>query len=419
MTLRRTIFWIHLGVGVSAAIVILMMSVTGVILTYDLQLNEWARRGYRATPAGPDVKPLPADVLLESAASASPEETEPSAITISADPLAPAAVGFGRRQTLYIDRYTGEIRGDGDTGMRRFLRAVMYWHRWFAVSDDNRAIGRAVTGAANLGFLFLVMSGFYLWWPRTWTRRSLRNVTWFRRGLGSKARDFNWHNVIGFWMAVPLLIVVFSGAMISYRWVGNLIYIAVGETPPTRGGRGAAAAPASDEPEPPAELLERVSYQAVLDRAAAESPGWRRLTVRIPQTGDAPLTVQVDRGSQRQAAKRTNLTFDPSSGVLTARAPGQEGSRGQRIRSWLRFAHTGEVYGFVGQTIAGIASVGATVLVWTGLALTWRRFFGARKPVPDPRVTVVARPLPAVVANRWAPVPVNGHEVPEPVSREG
>ena len=33
MTLRRTIFWIHLGVGVSAAIVILMMSVTGVILT--------------------------------------------------------------------------------------------------------------------------------------------------------------------------------------------------------------------------------------------------------------------------------------------------------------------------------------------------------------------------------------------------
>lgn len=416
MTLRKTVFWIHLGVGVTAAVVILMMSVTGVILTYEMQLNEWARRGYRATPSGRDAKPLPADALIERAASASPE-TQPSSIALRADPLAPAAVGFGCRQTLYVDRYTGEIRGDGDTGMRRFLRAVMYWHRWFAVSDDNRAIGRAITGAANLGFLFLVVSGFYLWWPRTWTRRSLRRVTWFRRGLGPKARDFNWHNVIGFWTAAPLLIIVFSGAMISYRWVGDLIHLAVGEGPPTRGARSAAA-PAAGAPAPPAEFKERVSYQSLLDRAAAESPGWRRLTVRVPDAGDAFLTVQVDRGSGRQPAKWTNLTFDRSSGVLAARASGQPDSRGQRIRFWLRFAHTGEVYGFVGQTIAGVASVGSTVLVWTGLALTWRRFFGVRKSLPVPDVIAVAEPIPARVANRWEAVSVNGREVPEPGSRE-
>ena len=420
MTLRKTIFWIHLVVGVGAAIVILMMSVTGVILTYEMQLNEWARRGYRATPAGPDARLLPADVLLERAAGASPEN-QPSSIAFSTDPLAPAAVGFGRRQTLYVDRYTGEIRGDGNTGMRRFLRGVMYWHRWFAVSDDNRAIGRAVTGAANLGFLFLVMSGFYLWWPRTWTHKSLRNVTWFRRGLRPKARDFNWHNVIGFWMAVPLLIIVFSGAMISYRWVGNLIFLAVGETPPTRGARSAAAAPAGGEREPPGELAEGVSYQSVLDRAAAESPGWRRMTVRVSDAGDAVLTVQVDHGSPRQPAKRDNLTFDASSGALTTRATGLPQSRGRRIRSWLRFAHTGEVYGLIGQTIAGVASAGAVVLVWTGLALTWRRFFAARKRAPDPastRAPAAPASVPAMVPNRWTPLSVNGREAPEPGSRE-
>jgi hypothetical protein len=57
MTLRRTIFWIHLCVGVTGAVVVLMMSVTGVILTYEMQLNEWARRSYRATSSGPDAKP--------------------------------------------------------------------------------------------------------------------------------------------------------------------------------------------------------------------------------------------------------------------------------------------------------------------------------------------------------------------------
>jgi uncharacterized iron-regulated membrane protein len=40
----------------------------------------------------------------------------------------------------------------------------------------------------------------------------------------------------------------------------------------------------------------------------------------------------------------------------------------------MRFAHTGEVLGLPGQTVAGIVSAGAVVLVWTGFALAWRRF---------------------------------------------
>ena len=47
---------------------------------------------------------------------------------------------------------------------------------------------------------------------------------------------------------------------------------------------------------------------------------------------------------------------------------------GRRLRMVLRFAHTGEVVGIVGQTIAGVVSAGASVLVYTGLALSWRRF---------------------------------------------
>jgi len=34
---RKTIFWLHLACGVSAGVVVLMMSVTGVVLTYERQ----------------------------------------------------------------------------------------------------------------------------------------------------------------------------------------------------------------------------------------------------------------------------------------------------------------------------------------------------------------------------------------------
>ena len=40
----------------------------------------------------------------------------------------------------------------------------------------------------------------------------------------------------------------------------------------------------------------------------------------------------------------------------------------------MRFAHTGEVLGLAGQTVAGLVSAGGVVLVWTGIALALRRF---------------------------------------------
>jgi uncharacterized iron-regulated membrane protein len=38
--IRKTVFWIHLGTGVIVGLVVLMMSVTGVLLTYERQLVE-------------------------------------------------------------------------------------------------------------------------------------------------------------------------------------------------------------------------------------------------------------------------------------------------------------------------------------------------------------------------------------------
>jgi hypothetical protein len=56
-----------------------------------------------------------------------------------------------------------------------------------------------------------------------------------------------------------------------------------------------------------------------------------------------------------------------------------EMTAGRRARSWLRFAHTGEVYGTFGQTIAGLVSLGGAVLVWTGLSLAFRRLMAWRR----------------------------------------
>jgi uncharacterized iron-regulated membrane protein len=51
MTLRTLVFWPHLIAGIVAGSVILLMSVTGVILTYERQLIAWSDSEFRSNPA--------------------------------------------------------------------------------------------------------------------------------------------------------------------------------------------------------------------------------------------------------------------------------------------------------------------------------------------------------------------------------
>ena len=381
MSVRRAIFWIHLAVGLAGAVVILMMAVTGVILTYEAQLNRWALRDYRAAPPAPGSAPLGLDELVERSAG-EPPAGRVASVALRRDPRDPAVVRLDDGAAVYVDRFTGAPLGDGNTRTRRFLRGVMYWHRWFALEGEHRIIGRTFTATANLGFLFLLASGVYLWWPSSRSRAAWRQALWFRRGLGGRARDYNWHRVIGFWSAVPLAVIVASGATISYQWAANLVHRLAGESPPfqqsPRPWESDAGGRLSATPDPATPL---VDLQGLAAKAGAETPSWRTITVDLPESIHDPVVIAVDRGTGRQPSQNEDFLFDRATGDLVGRAGYPAFSRGFKIRRWLRFAHTGEVYGVVGQSIAGLVSLGVAVMVWTGLAMSWRRFFGSvRRP---------------------------------------
>jgi uncharacterized iron-regulated membrane protein len=374
--LRKVIFWCHLPVGVLGGIVILIMCVTGTLLTYEKQITSWAdTRGYQSAPPTSGATRLPVETIIAKAREA--RGAAPSAVVLRASPYAPAEVAFGRETTLFLNPYSGQILGDGSPRVRNFFRGVTDWHRWLGAQGDNRKIARAITGACNLGFLFLVASGFYLWWPQKWTKKLVRNVTWFRRGLPARTRDFNWHNVIGFWSAVPLFVVVLSGVVISYTWAGNLVYRVVGESPPTprpSQPQGTPAAPRRDPGQTGTETLTRLD--ASWARAEQQVPGWQSITLQLPATSEAPLTFTIDQGNGGQPQKRSQLTLDRTTTEVVRWEPFSASSRGRQLRSILRFSHTGEVAGVAGQTLAGLVSAGGAVLVWTGLALAWRRLRG-------------------------------------------
>ncbi len=378
---RKIIFWSHLVVGLFVALIVLLMSATGVLLTYERQLNAWTdTKDLNGAPSATHTKPVALESLIT--ALDATDDGLPRSITRLADTEEPLAASYGRQKTIYLNRYSGEVLGERTDGLRPFFRTVTNVHRWLAATGDNRALGRAITGACNLGFLFLVVSGFYLWWPRTWRLKTLRNSTLFKRGLSPKARDFNWHNVIGFWSLIPLFVVVLSGVVISYPWASDLVYTVVGEEPPPGRGRrgGPGQGGSTTEGQGPWQSQQgRLALDALVQKAEARAPGWRSITLQVPAPTDTLVNLSIDSGTGGQPQKRAQIAFDWRTGETLRWMPFEAGSAGQRARSILRFAHTGEVLGLFGQTLAGLVSLGALFLVWTGIALSWRRFWAWRK----------------------------------------
>ena len=378
MTLRTFIFWPHLVAGLLAGSIILLMSATGVLLTYERQLIAWSDSDLRSTPPADGHALMQVESLLAALRRDEPA-LQVSALTLASDATAPVVIVSGQR-TLYADAYTGRVLGETSQGVRRFMARVRAWHRWLAVEGEGRPVARAVTGWSNAIFLFIVASGTYLWFPRRWTWPRVRPVLMFNGGLHGKARDFNWHNVIGAWSAVPLFIVVLTAMPISFPWANALVYRAVGEEPPAQGGRGGReGGPAGSRQDAP-EGAHRLD--ALFSTAARHSPGWKTINLRMPASADAPVVFAIDRGDGGQPQLRSTLSLDRTTGAVVASESFSDQSLGRRLRSISRFAHTGEVLGLAGQTIAGLATAGSVVLVWTGIALAVRRclaWIGRRK----------------------------------------
>jgi uncharacterized iron-regulated membrane protein len=369
---RATLFWAHLVTGVVAGVVVLIMSATGVLLTYQRQMVAWSA-GAVTVPAG--ARRLPLDTLV-ARARGSVNGARVTGVTLRADPTAPVAIGVEPRRSVMVDPYTGAVLAGGPR-LRAFFSEAERWHRSLAVGPSVRApLGVQLTGASNLAFLFLLGTGLVLWWPRRVTWRSVRAVLVPNVRARGRARDWNWHHVLGLWNAPVLVLVVGSAALISYQWPGALLTRALGGTParPEAPRAAGAARPGGARPGQAQGPAFAANLDSAFANAAAAAPGWQSLQLRMPPVGEARATLTASATASNRPDGRTQVTVDARTGTVVRTQPYATLPTAQKVRAWVRPLHTGEAGGVIGQTLAGVASLSGVVLVWTGLALTWRRF---------------------------------------------
>ena len=108
----------------------------------------------------------------------------------------------------------------------------------------------------------------------------------FRGGLQGRAREWNWHNVIGIWTVFPLFFIVVTGVIISYPWSSNMLFNLTGSQPPVRGWRQEprshqAMNRAGNSLAPDFRSLDDIALVA-----SKQNPGWYSMTIAVPESED-------------------------------------------------------------------------------------------------------------------------------------
>jgi uncharacterized iron-regulated membrane protein len=326
--------------------------------------------------------------------------------------------------------------------MRELLRTMENAHRWLALEGAARPTGRLITGVCNAAFFVLGVSGLYLWWPRNFSGRVLKPSLWFVKGAKGRARDWNWHNVFGFWSLPILLVLTATGVVMSFRWANNLVYRMAGEQPPGVGapnrpgpqaaqgsgsgqgaqlpspsgqrrgaqnglaGQGGPAGPGTaggaggtaEMIAPPNEFSRAAGFEALLASVRTATPGWESISLRLPAervgrgagapgrggeassaAGRPAVTATVRTSRAWPLFASTSVTLNPYTAEVLKSSDFSDATTGRRARLWIRFLHTGEALGTIGKLVAGLASAAGVMLVWTGFALALRRAAAYRR----------------------------------------
>jgi uncharacterized iron-regulated membrane protein len=376
--LRKLIFWPHLFVGLATGIVVFLLCLTGAILAFERQIIDWAESDARALPPEGTAEPLPTGDLVAVASKANPAKV--TTVIYRDDPRVPVRVTFADRTVVCVNAYTGEVLGDGSPAVRGFMAFTRRLHTGLALPGNwGEHTGGMIVGACNVGFVFLAVSGLYLWWPRKWRWAVVRNSLVPRLRLRGKARDWNWHNALGFWALVPLLVMTLSGVVLSYGAVNTFLKESaprlVAETVPPETAPVATTSPG------------RKGWPGVL--AAGEAvPGRRTLVIHWGSAKPEKATVVVHPGLDGEAHRSAFLTVNPAGGSIVQVRRWENRDPAERVRAVVRNIHSGELGGVPGQVVALLGCLAGCVLVYTGFALSVRRFAprggGATTDKPTP-----------------------------------
>lgn len=287
---------------------------------------------------------------------------------------------FGDERWHYFDHTTGQVSWGGSSFGSSVLDFILHFHTSLTLGQ----IGYYITATASLIFaLFMLSTGLYLWYPRNKGRKkSSYSINW---NASPKRRNYDIHNVTGFYFFLPLFLMGLTGAYFTYadqmQKVIDLVLLS--EPAPASIWDLKSTAPEAKD--------QRLDICQALDRMAAHQNGFFKRNLWMTDAEDGALTFSYQRHRALRAGPDTRrfMRAHPYSGKILAHYDPEQLPRGAALAAkWLLPVHFGEFGGLFTRSLWFFAGWVPALLTWSGLKIWLGR--GKRKRAKHGKLAVYA-----------------------------
>lgn len=370
---------LHLWLGLSVGIVVFIVSLTGTMYVFKDEIqNQLRREDIYVKDETVTQKPLSIEVLKEKVSLELNEKYPISSVEIPLEKNKSYEFLYYEKdkkawnyfdevkinKLIYVNQYTGEILGVYNEKYDLFpiLKSI----HWSLLLKSDW--GKYVVGIPVVLFIIMLITGIILWWPKN--KKSAKGRFWFKweNVKTRKRKNYDLHQILGFYASFIALLMSISGIYFSYPWVKNIFNYTLS---------GSLELPKEKEIKSPDSLLSK--NNSVFDLAAQETRILYPVSssFRIPLNGknkkgkelqNIPVTIYDEDG---KFAIRSQVVFDKYSGKVLFNKPHQQLNSAEKYANANYDIHTGSYFGLIGKIIWFIAGLICTSLPITGFLVWW------------------------------------------------
>ncbi|WP_299707356.1 PepSY domain-containing protein [uncultured Pontibacter sp.] len=357
--MRKLMLQLHLWIGLTAGGVLAVVGLTGSLYVFQPELTvALYPELYKAS--NPDAKLVDVRVVVKNAEAEFGGEV--TSIFFPVRELGNYIVKVrGNKQFLFFDASTGAYLGQMEK-RRGVMDGILDLHRHLTIGEN----GALITGTSALLLAFVLLSsGLYLWMPRK--KRNLRDGLRLKANASFKRRNYDLHNVFGFYFSIPLFLAAITGAYFGFQekaqGVVDTITMAKEPTPYVKKLRSSSQA---GKPS--------LNVYQVLDYMDGLYPAYvpRTLTLPADSIGTVNLTYMASKNLEAGPQNRPMVYLDQYSGSIVYDYNPNTAPIGRKItRNWFVPIHFGEIGGVITRILWFFLGLMPALLWITGIII-WR-----------------------------------------------
>ena len=395
---------IHLWLSIPFGLIITLICFSGAMLVFEDEVNELFRHELYYVETVGEV-PLPIEQLLEKVTATLPDSVSVTSVSISSDSERAYQVNLSkpRRASLYVDQYTGEVKGKSERS--GFFMFMFRMHRWLldSMNPGGEGIfwGKMIVGVSTLMFVVVLISGIIVWWPRT--RKALKNSLKISGTKGWKRFWYDLHVAGGMYALIFLLAMALTGLTWSFPWYRTAFYKVFGVEVQQRAAQGheqksdaqkrntklaahrekkregnevrkgeRSRRPENNHSDMYSVTSPFVYWQEIYDKLGRQNPEYKQISI---SSGTA--SVSFNRFGNQRASDR--YSFNTDNGEFTETNLYQHQDKSGKIRGWIYSVHVGNWGGMLTRILTFIAALIGASLPLTGYYLWIKKMINKRK----------------------------------------